>query len=142
MATRSTGTRLVGKPRFDPPISGLYAQRMPRKQDVIEAPSGIVGHLSQDDAIWAPFNPTTLVKLAREQAGALPGLPELLASCTRGGWTCTAYVQFVRTIPPGGVYETVILESADAEYALDVDQAGKPLGVELLHVALSHRHSD
>ena len=64
-------------------------------------------------------------------------LATLLAACTRAGWTCKAYAQFVQRVPDGAVSDTVVLEAAKEEYAVDLDDSGTPLGVELLHIALS-----
>ncbi len=100
----------------------------------IEAPSSVHGHVADTEAKWAEFDPSTLVALAHEQA---PELAPLLAACTRAGWTCRAYAQFVPHIPEGGVSESVILEGREEEYAVDVDKAGRPIGVELLHIAMS-----
>lgn len=106
-----------------------------RQPPAIEAPESVHGHVNQDRARWVDFDPSTLVALARDQA---PELAPLLASCTRAGWTCTAYAQFVPRISDGGVSHSVVLEAARQEYAVDVDESGKPVGVELLHIAMSH----
>lgn len=115
---------------------------MSTDRPAITAPDGVAGHLRQENAIWVPFDPTRLVELARGQAPDLPELPKLLAECRRGGWRCAAYVQFVPRIPAGAISTTVVLEAEDGEeYALDVDRAGHPLGVELLRVAMSDAHA-
>jgi hypothetical protein len=114
---------------------------MPPDRPAITAPDGMTGHLPQDRAIWLPFDPATLVELAREQVPDRPDLPELLARCTMGGWTCAAYVQFVPRIADGGVHRAVFLEADDEDYVVDIDRAGRPLGVELLGVASSNEHA-
>jgi hypothetical protein len=107
----------------------------------IAAPPGLDGHRDQAQASWVEFDPTILVELAAEQADDHPGLPDLLAACDRAGWTCTAYAQFVQEIPDGGVDESVILEADGDDYVIDLDRAGKPLGVELLGIAMSSDHA-
>lgn len=107
----------------------------------VVAPPRLKGHLAQSAAIWVDFDPTVLVELARAQAQDRPGFAELLSACTRAGWTCAAYAQFVPRIRDGGVDETVILEAENEDYAIDVDRAGNPIGVELLGVAMSSEHA-
>jgi hypothetical protein len=115
---------------------GDHASRPPDLPP-IEAPSSVRGHVPNAAATWVDFDPSSLVVLAEQQA---PELVAYLAQCRRAGWTCKAYALFVPDISEGGIRETVILEAKRAEYAVDVDGAGRPLGVELLHVALRSEH--
>ena len=108
----------------------------------IKAPIGIHGHLPDRRLTWIEFDPSELVEAARVQVPELPNLPADLARCTRGAWECTAYVRFV---PPGegeNVAQSVIVQVDQEEFVIDVDDHGSPIGIELLHVALSDEHAE
>jgi hypothetical protein len=77
---------------------------------VVDAPHGIRGHISIE------------------------------AEIDRAAWTCSAYAQFVRGDKAGRVSGSIFLSSGNEDYVIDIDQEGNPIGVELLHVALSIGH--
>ena len=60
--------------------------------------------------------------------------------CRRAAWQCGSYVRFVERWPErklGDVTTAVVWNDAHGagyeEYGIDIDNAGRPLGVELLH---------
>ena len=121
-------------------LAGAWPADLPDRRDIV-APAHIDGHLPQDRAVWSAFDPTILVDMARVQRPEDDRLPERLAACTRAGWTCTAYAQFVPRIADGAIDGSIILEGEHQDYVIDFDRNGTPLGIELLGIAMSSEHA-
>ncbi len=98
-------------------------------------------HLKPDELRWFDFDPSGLAEFVRRfGADDYPELPERIMECRRAAWQCGSYVRFVENWPGrklGDVSTAVVWNDAVGpgfeEYGIDLDRAGRPLGVELLH---------
>lgn len=85
-------------------------------------------------------SPSGLADFVRRHApDDYPDLASRLLACRRAAWRCGSYLQLAAQLPPGSVAETAVVwrEETDEheEYGIDLDAAGQPVGVELLHRA-------
>lgn len=88
---------------------------------------------------WAPYDPTWLVELARDQAPEHTWLPDALAACTQCCCGTTAYLYFVdpsNPNQPGAAWqfkENIILEHPiEGDLILDVLEGYRIGGIEFL----------
>ena len=81
---------------------------------------------------WKPYDPTSLVALAREQHPGEAWLPAALERCTRAREDGRAYLSF-EEFEPGEFERNLILEHPrEGTLVLDVLTGGRVGGVELL----------
>lgn len=97
-------------------------------------------HLTDAELEWFAFDPSGLADFVRRHApDDYPDLASRLLACRRAAWRCGSYLQLAAQLPPGSVAETAVVwrEETDEheEYGIDLDAAGQPVGVELLHRA-------
>jgi hypothetical protein len=90
-------------------------------------------HLTSAELTWFDLDPAWLVELAAKNEDRVPGLAHRLATCRHAAWRCDSYL-VLREVQPTPGMDTVLLDDGDAaEFAIDLDRSGDPVGIEFLH---------